>query len=90
MAARRAWFSSVSGGRGLHRQQGIEVALGVAAADILVIARRPFRRALGVRVSQTSSSSPKPRGDQPEHSAAISTRRILPLFDSYKLAKTGI
>ena len=74
----------------MHQQQGIGVALSVAAADILVIARRPFRRALGVRVSQNSSSSPQPRGDQPEHSAAISAHRILPLFDGYKLAKTGI
>ena len=76
--------------RAMHQQQGIGVALSVAAADILVIARRPFRRALGVRVSQNSSSSPQPRGDQPEHSAAISAHRILPLFDGYELAKTGI
>ena len=76
--------------RGLHQQQDIGIALSVAAADILVIARRPFRRALGVRVSQISSSSPQPRGNQSEHSAPISAHRILPLFDGYELAKTGI
>ena len=76
--------------RAMHQQQGISVTLSVAAAGLIVVARRTFRRALGGHVSQTSSSSPQPRGNQPEHSAAISTRRILPLFDGYELAKTGI